>query len=442
MPARLKKLVPKKANSKNAHIEDTNEELVPAAPILRPTSTRNRKRTAATQRPAKRRPRKCQKTQAVLDDSTAPVLEQASPTAHSVPGLLESFEARIKERQEYWNAVFPTEPPRKAGRGALTMSLPGYSQYCHSKCVRPTVDFSPSNDYVEALRCSTPKPINAAVRNMAVSWMMSLHRRLPYTLSSQTLHLAVNLLDRFFDNVVCKKTTLTPTRLGFLGKNPRAAATCCFFIASKFEDMRPLDLIHAVNASSEDDSCDSITEEGVLRWEMSILQSIDFRVNSATTLDFLATYLNAEPRLKQTLDPAQGSVDNSKPITYKDCAVYMSELALLHHDSVVIPPNILAATALCCAITYVENKPRKVSNLPAQVLSWLVEERQSGRLLEAATKIATVLDLRTCKSEVFKDVDLRHSSASAYLLKMYDRWKCSQGSTQPNLRRCVATHAA
>eukprot|EP01068_Selenidium_serpulae_P018071 Selendium_serpulae@DN6434_c0_g2_i3.p1 len=154
-----------------------------------------------------------------------------------------------------------------------------------------------------------------------------------------------------------------------------------------------------------------VSADDVLAWELIILEVLEFKVNSPTALDFLVTYTNSYHKLKVAVPATMLGHPRS---SYKDCAHYITELALLQPDSVLIPAHILAAAALCCVITYVDNKQRKISNLPKKVLYWLKNE--TTPLRNAAIKISKLFETRIDREE---EPDKTHRRASDFLVKVY-----------------------
>eukprot|EP01066_Platyproteum_vivax_P002349 Platyproteum_vivax@DN12877_c0_g1_i1.p1 len=65
-------------------------------------------------------------------------------------------------------------------------------------------------------------------------------------------------------------------------------AIACLFVASKVEDERPLDLEDAVMLADT-----KSVPTDILHWEVVILETLDFRANTPTTLDFVAFFIQA-----------------------------------------------------------------------------------------------------------------------------------------------------
>lgn len=350
-------------------------------------------------------------------DAAVPLTSEA-PETEAIESEVQSFEERIRVHQQCWTEL-GKELSERDKRNRRKMELQHRHPHTYN-LVQQAYEDLPSEDYFETLKCPTAKPINEDSRKQAVSWLMYLFRELPYDISPQSLHLGVNLFDRFANSIIRDKSSRWAPRALSDEKNIQAVASTCFYISSKLQDTMAIDIadLARMAASGEGPITSRLTCDDILSWELTILQALQFKVNSPTTLDFLVTYTNSEPKLKDSETFAGKAISSGvPPVSYKDCALYIAELALLHADSVVIPSHILAAATLCCAITYVDNKHRKVSNLPCQVLEWLKDESQD--LKNAATKMAKLFETKACKASLCEEADRNHSNARAYLIDVY-----------------------
>eukprot|EP01068_Selenidium_serpulae_P018062 Selendium_serpulae@DN6434_c0_g1_i1.p1 len=356
-----------------------------------------------------------------------PVVDNSSTKSHndeeacSIPPTVESDDASMKSRVQMFeegialrqlslNDVLPEELSRRETPNERAASLRNRNPHTHN-LVEQACKYRPSQEYYDVLTSQTAKAFNEQSRKTVVAWLMYLHRELRYELSPQTVQLSVQLFDRFANSIILDKASRWAHVLSD-DKSLQAVSTACYYIASKLQDPKMLYLKDAVDLAptAKAPIRTDVSVDDVLAWELIILEVLEFKVNSPTALDFLVTYTNSEDKLK-----VPGTMFGNPLSSYKDCAQYITELALLQPDSVLIPAHILAAAALCCVITYVDNKQRKISNLPNKVLDWLKNE--TTPLRKAATKMSKLFETRIGRAD--EEPDITHRRASDYLVKVY-----------------------
>jgi len=288
--------------------------------------------------------------------------------------------------------------------------------------------------YWKALESTDPRPVNGLLRHNLLSWMMATQGSLCYPLSQQTLHLSISLFDRFF-SVVTKGGATVP-KMSLLERSIHAIASSCMYLASKLEDERPIEIPDCIRHNFVDTltikyqaTPKPVTQHDVLQWELSILRVLDFNVNVPTALDFLFIFLQSDSRLRKA--EVVGGSSASKHESYEACAIYLSELTLMFPEALQMSSHVIAAVSLCCAITYIDGKPRKITNLPPKVLNLLEEERASGALKDAAAKVATILDVHSegRDGDNGKQADEKHAESSAFFLDTYRKWKSRHTSS-------------
>ncbi|RHY30826.1 hypothetical protein DYB32_003995, partial [Aphanomyces invadans] len=117
--------------------------------------------------------------------------------------------------------------------------------------------------------------VNTKMRSILVDWLVDVHYK--YNLLEQTLHIAVNLIDRHLE----KNLTLPRARLQLVG-------ITALFIASKYEEIYPPEAADFVKIT---DNAYTLTE--LFQMEDELLSSIGYRVTVPTAFQFMNRFLKA-----------------------------------------------------------------------------------------------------------------------------------------------------
>lgn len=172
-----------------------------------------------------------------------------------------------------------------------------------------------SADFMETVQ----RDINQIMRGILIGWLVEVSEE--YKLASDTLYLAVYLIDQFLSQNYIEKQ-----RLQLLG-------VTCMLIASKYEEMC---------APRVEDFCiitdNSYTREEVLKMEIQVLNFIDFRLSVPTTKKFLRRFIQA----------AQASY-KVHTIELEFLASYLAELTLIEYCFLKFLPSLIAASAVFLA---------------------------------------------------------------------------------------------
>ena len=116
--------------------------------------------------------------------------------------------------------------------------------------------------------------INERMRAILVDWLIEVH--LKFKLVPETLHLTVNIIDRYLN--ICE---VSRPKLQLVG-------VTALSIASKFEEIFPPELRDLVYI------CDrAYAREEILEMETKMLRKLDYRINVPTAHAFLVRYLKA-----------------------------------------------------------------------------------------------------------------------------------------------------
>lgn len=161
---------------------------------------------------------------------------------------------------------------------------------------------------------SKQKDLSASMRQILCDWLNEVSEE--YKLTRETLHLAVNYVDRFLARMMVARG-----RLQLVG-------TAAMFLASKFEEIYPPDVAEFVYVTD-----DTYTKKHVLRMEHLILKTLDFNLAVPTPLVFLNFYN----------DKVQASTQE------KHLSHYFCDLTLIDLEFLKYKPSEIAASAIIMA---------------------------------------------------------------------------------------------
>lgn len=158
--------------------------------------------------------------------------------------------------------------------------------------------------------------ITSGMRFILVDWLVEVVQE--YKLSTETLYLAVNYVDRFLSGTAFVKRE----KLQLVG-------TAALMIAAKFEEISPPELNEFVYITDS-----TYTNRQLIRMEHVLLKVLSFRMAAPTTKQFLRQFL--------LIHPVNATTEN--------LAMYVSELSLLEvHPFLQYRPSTVAASAYCLA---------------------------------------------------------------------------------------------
>ncbi|RHY61393.1 hypothetical protein DYB34_009013, partial [Aphanomyces astaci] len=155
--------------------------------------------------------------------------------------------------------------------------------------------------------------VNTKMRSILVDWLVDVHYK--YNLLEQTLHIAVNLIDRHLE----KNLTLPRARLQLVG-------ITALFIASKYEEIYPPEAADFVKIT---DNAYTLSE--MFQMEDELLSSIGYRVTVPTAFQFMNRFLKA-----------------SKTVNTKThlLANYLIDRCLQEYKMLRYPPSMIAAAGV------------------------------------------------------------------------------------------------
>uniref|UniRef100_A0A3Q2ZU04 G2/mitotic-specific cyclin-B2 n=1 Tax=Kryptolebias marmoratus TaxID=37003 RepID=A0A3Q2ZU04_KRYMA len=191
-----------------------------------------------------------------------------------------------------------------------------YAEDIHQILRKSEVSFRAKPDCLER-----HPEITNGMRVILVDWLVEVVQE--YKLSSETLHLAVNYLDRFLSCTAFIKQG----KLQLVG-------TAALLIAAKYEEILPPELNEFVYITDF-----TYSKKQLVRMEDALVRVLAFRMAAPTTNQFLCLFMSVHTVCSNT----------------KNLALYIAELSLLEIDPFLqYTPSILAAGAYCLA-TYTIN---------------------------------------------------------------------------------------
>lgn len=164
----------------------------------------------------------------------------------------------------------------------------------------------PRADYMDTQTDITPK-----MRMILIDWLLEVHSK--YRLCPETLHLTVNLIDRYLSRKQITRKTL------------QLIGVAAMFIASKFEELTPPVLNDWVYITDK-----AYTKDDVLMMECNMLSTLSFKIVVPTAAHFFE-HLAAS----NACDPV-----------HRACAQYLLELGLLDIRMLQYEPSHVVGAAM------------------------------------------------------------------------------------------------
>lgn len=154
--------------------------------------------------------------------------------------------------------------------------------------------------------------LNWTMRAIMVDWLVEVC--LEFELSANTLHLAVNYLDRVFSQHHVERSSL------------QLIGIVCLWIAAKYED---------VACPTCKDMCsitaDTYPPEKLLKTEKLVLQWLDYGLHAPTSCTFVELLLTDVP---------------GGDVALRSMARYLAELSLMNHVMLRHPPSVIAMSSV------------------------------------------------------------------------------------------------
>jgi len=154
-------------------------------------------------------------------------------------------------------------------------------------------------------------PIKPRMRKILIDWLVQVHSR--FHLLQETLYITVSIIDRFLEEACISRNEL------------QLVGVTAMLIASKYEEMYSPEVNDFVYISDK-----AYKKDEILKMEMIILKTLDFRLGKPIPLHFLRRYSKV------------AEVDALK----HGLAKYLMELCLTEYSLCHVLPSKIAAAAL------------------------------------------------------------------------------------------------
>lgn len=252
-----------------------------------------------------------------------------SQASHMDKGKL--FKQPLSSTQSTISSLAPRPSPREAvvarnsngstqsdeGESSNPQSVKEYASGIFNQLFDKELVSLPCADYMDSQTDITGK-----MRTILIDWLVEVHMK--YRLSSETLHLTVNLIDRYLS-----KATVTRKRLQLIG-------VVAMFIAAKFEEISPPELHDWVYITDN-----AYTKEDVLKMECTMLTALSFQIMVPTAAHFF-----------ESLQKANGC-----NTVHREVAQYLLELSFLDVGMLKYSPSHTVAAALMLSNELLKRKP-------------------------------------------------------------------------------------
>ncbi|OIT06066.1 g2mitotic-specific cyclin s13-6 [Nicotiana attenuata] len=174
--------------------------------------------------------------------------------------------------------------------------------------------------------------INSSVRAVVVDWLIEVHKR--FELSSESLYLTVNIIDRFLSKETVPRRELQLLCIGSM------------LIACKYEEIWPPEVNDFLTITDND-----YVRDQILVMEKAILEKLEWYLTVPTAYVFLVRYIKA-------------SFPSDKEEEMENMTFSLAELGLMNYKTVIsYCPSKLAASAVYVARATLNKSPRWTDTL-------------------------------------------------------------------------------
>lgn len=205
-------------------------------------------------------------------------------------------------------------PPIQDEHTADIFTEPEYAQDVYRYLRDSEVKHLPKANYM-----LKQNDITHGMRSILVDWLVEVGEE--YKLQTETLHLAVNYIDRFLSYMAVQRSKL------------QLVGAACMFIAAKYEEIYPPDVGEFVYITD-----DTYNKRQVLRMEHLVLKVLNFDLSVPTTHLFISKIIESVPGPRE------------EKAKIESLANYLSELALVEGQNFLrYCPSLLAASCVAMA---------------------------------------------------------------------------------------------
>merc|ERR1719508_295620 len=201
-------------------------------------------------------------------------------------------------------------PPTQHNQTVDICSFPEYAQDIFQYLLDTEEKHCAKSNYM-----SKQSDITHGMRSILVDWLVEVGEE--YKLQTETLHLAVNYIDRFLSTMAVQRSKL------------QLVGAACMFIAAKYEEIYPPDVGEFVYITD-----DTYNKRQVLRMEHLVLKVLGFDLSPPTSHLFVSQL---------------GQLSHSDEKT-EHLAMYLNELSLMSGENFLqYSPSVMAAASLALA---------------------------------------------------------------------------------------------
>jgi hypothetical protein len=163
--------------------------------------------------------------------------------------------------------------------------------------------------------------INEKMRSILVDWLVEVHQK--FKLVPETMHLAVNIIDRFLERKLVPRQKL------------QLVGVTAMLLASKYEEIYPPEIHDFVYITDK-----AYMKEQILQMEAMVLTALEFRITVPTRFVFLNRYLKV------------AGVDATTEVGLKTAmlATYLTERTLQEYRMLQYTPSKIAASMVNMAL--------------------------------------------------------------------------------------------
>jgi G2/mitotic-specific cyclin-B, other len=234
--------------------------------------------------------------------------------------------------------------------------------------------YSPNSDYMR-----DQIDINEKMRAILVDWLVEIH--LKFRLAEETLHLTVDILDRYLD-----KTPISRNKLQLVG-------VAAMLIASKYEDIYSPELREFVYITDF-----AYTKDEILAMEISILKQLQYNITVPSAFSFLQHLADIAKCSKTQFCLCQYIIElaltDYRMLRFSKSLVAASALYMINKIKGIVPEW---STALAAGSPYTEEE----LNNCAQEMCVMYQQAQKSSLQGVKSKFAKAKFLQVSNAPLF-----------------------------------------
>lgn len=226
--------------------------------------------------------------------------------------------------------------------------------------------YLPKTDYMKY-----QTDISYTMRGTLIDWLVDVH--LKFELSTETLYLCINIIDRFLS-----VKEISRSKLQLLG-------VTSLWIASKYEEIYLPDLEEFLDICAN-----AYSKDEMIKMEKVVLETLNFNLTISSPITFLEKYLKMI------------EID----LNVKYSCLYLAELCFLEPSLISLKPSLIASCCLYLSLKFFKN-----------LNYWSLEKETGYQLKDLDESVNIILKL------------LKNQSNLKAVMKKYSHQKRNQVST-------------